>query len=91
MNKPLYKRVALKLSGEALVGDQSFGISPDMIKYVAGEIQSVVELGVQIGIIVGGGIYFAVLRPALTGWTGHRPITWECWPQLSTAWRCRML
>ncbi len=46
------------MSGEALVGDQSFGISPDMIKYVAGEIQSVVELGVQIGIIVGGGNIF---------------------------------
>jgi len=46
------------LSGEALVGDQSFGISPDMIKYVAGEIHSVVELGVQIGIIVGGGNIF---------------------------------
>jgi uridylate kinase len=50
--------VAIKLSGEALVGDQSFGISPDMIKFVAEEIRSVVELGVQIGIIVGGGNIF---------------------------------
>ena len=58
MNKPRYKRIALKLSGEALMGDQSFGISPDMIKYVAGEIQSTVELGVEIGIIVGGGNIF---------------------------------
>ena len=58
MSKPLYKRVAVKLSGEALMGDQSFGISPDMIKYVAGEIRSIVELGVQIGIIVGGGNIF---------------------------------
>lgn len=56
--KPRYKRVAIKLSGEALMGDQSFGISPDMIKYVAGEIRSVAELGVQIGIIVGGGNIF---------------------------------
>jgi uridylate kinase len=46
------------LSGEALMGDQSFGISSDMIKYVAGEIRSVAELGVQIGIIVGGGNIF---------------------------------
>ncbi len=46
------------MSGEALVGDQSFGISPDMIKFVAEEIRSVVELGVQIGIIVGGGNIF---------------------------------
>ncbi len=40
------------------MGEQSFGISPDMIKFVAGEIRSVVELGVQIGIIVGGGNIF---------------------------------
>jgi uridylate kinase len=58
MKKPLYKRVAVKLSGEALMGDQTFGISPDMIKYVAGEIRSIVELGVQIGIVVGGGNIF---------------------------------
>jgi uridylate kinase len=58
VNNPRYKRVAIKLSGEALMGDQGFGISPDMIKYVAGEIRSVVELGVQVGIIVGGGNIF---------------------------------
>ena len=57
-DKPRYKRVAIKLSGEALMGDQGFGISPDMIQYVAGEIRSVAELGVQIGIIVGGGNIF---------------------------------
>jgi uridylate kinase len=58
VDKTRYKRVAIKLSGEALMGDQGFGISPDMIKYVAGEIRSVAELGVQIGIIVGGGNIF---------------------------------
>ncbi len=58
MNRPLYKRIALKLSGEALMGDEDFGISPDMLKYVAREIKSVVDLGVQIGIIVGGGNIF---------------------------------
>ena len=40
------------------MGDQGFGISPDMIKFVAGEIRSVVELGVQVGIVVGGGNIF---------------------------------
>jgi uridylate kinase len=58
VKKPLYKRIALKLSGEALMGDQNFGISPEMIKYVAGEIRSTVELGVQIGVTVGGGNIF---------------------------------
>ncbi len=58
MTKPRYKRVALKLSGEALMGDQGFGISPDMMKYVADEIRAVVDLGVQTAIIVGGGNIF---------------------------------
>ncbi len=40
------------------MGDQEFGISPDMLKYVAGEIKSIVDLGVQIGIVVGGGNIF---------------------------------
>jgi uridylate kinase len=58
VNQPLYRRIALKLSGEALMGNEDFGISPDMLKYVALEIKSVVEQGVQIGIIVGGGNIF---------------------------------
>jgi uridylate kinase len=55
---PRYNRIAVKLSGEALMGAQSFGISPDMIQYVAAEIKTVVNLGVQIGLIVGGGNIF---------------------------------
>ena len=48
----------LKLSGEALMADQEFGIDPDMLQYVAGEIKSIVDLGVQTGIVVGGGNIF---------------------------------
>jgi uridylate kinase len=48
----------LKLSGEALMGDQGFGISPDILKYVAGEIQSVYDMGVELAIVVGGGNIF---------------------------------
>jgi uridylate kinase len=58
VSQPQYKRITLKLSGEALMGDQEFGISPDMLKYVAGEIKSIVDLGVQTGIVVGGGNIF---------------------------------
>ncbi|MFZ0131614.1 MAG: UMP kinase [Desulfobacterales bacterium] len=58
MPQARYKRVLLKLSGEALMGDQSFGIDPEMIKYVAEEIQSAFELGVQLAIVVGGGNIF---------------------------------
>ena len=58
MSQPLYKRITLKLSGEALMGDQDFGISPDMLSYVAKEIKSIVDLGVQTSIVVGGGNIF---------------------------------
>jgi len=53
-----YKRVVIKLSGEALMGNQEFGIAPDMIRYVAEEIRSVATLGVQVAIVVGGGNIF---------------------------------
>ena len=58
MTKPKYRRVLLKISGEALMGDQGYGISPDMIKYVAREIKRVVELGVELALVVGGGNIF---------------------------------
>lgn len=58
MATPNYKRILLKLSGEALMGDQGFGISPDMIKFVADEIRSIYDLGVQVAIVVGGGNIF---------------------------------
>ncbi|QTA88960.1 UMP kinase [Desulfonema magnum] len=58
MALPQFKRILLKLSGEALMGDHSFGISPQMIQYVADEIGSIVGLGVETAIVVGGGNIF---------------------------------
>lgn len=58
MTAPRYKRVLLKLSGEALMGGQAYGISPDMLQYVAAEIQSVVDMGIQVAVVVGGGNIF---------------------------------
>lgn len=58
MSSPKYKRILVKLSGEALMGDQSYGISPEMIDYLAGELRSVYDLGVQIALVVGGGNIF---------------------------------
>ena len=58
MPAPKYKRILVKLSGEALMGDQSFGINPEMINYVAGEVRSVYDLGVQIALVIGGGNIF---------------------------------
>jgi len=53
-----YKKVLVKISGEALMGEQDYGISPDMLNYVAKEILSIVDLGVQLAIVVGGGNIF---------------------------------
>lgn len=53
-----YQRVLLKLSGEALLGDQSYGIAPEMIQYYASEIRDVVRLGVQLAVVIGGGNIF---------------------------------
>jgi uridylate kinase len=53
-----YGRVLLKLSGEALIGDARFGISPEVLGYVAGEVEATVALGVQLAIVVGGGNIF---------------------------------
>ncbi|HDQ03528.1 MAG TPA: UMP kinase [Deltaproteobacteria bacterium] len=56
--KPLYKRILLKLSGESLLGNRAFGIDSGVAKFIAQEIKSVSDLKVQIGIVVGGGNIF---------------------------------
>ena len=56
--KPFYKRVLLKLSGEALMGDQGYGIEPDTITRIASEAKDVHDLGVELAIVVGGGNIF---------------------------------
>lgn len=58
MAEAKYKRILLKLSGEALMGKQSFGIESEMINYVADEVASLHEMGVQIALVVGGGNIF---------------------------------
>ncbi len=52
---PVYRRILLKLSGEILAGEEGFGIDPNVISGLVSEIQGVVELGVQLGIVIGGG------------------------------------
>jgi uridylate kinase len=56
--KPRYKRVLLKLSGEALAGDKAFGISPEIIERIANEIKVVHQMGVEVAIVLGGGNIF---------------------------------
>ncbi|WP_220718380.1 UMP kinase [Agarivorans litoreus] len=56
--KPAYRRILLKLSGEALMGDEGFGIDPKVLDRMALEIKELVELGIQVGLVIGGGNLF---------------------------------
>ncbi|MGL5043402.1 MAG: UMP kinase [Plesiomonas sp.] len=56
--KPAYQRILLKLSGEALQGSEGFGIDPSVLDRMAQEIKELVELGVQVGVVIGGGNLF---------------------------------
>jgi len=62
-----YKRVLLKLSGEALMGETDFGISTEILNYVAGEVKQVVEMGVEVGLVLGAGNIFRGVAGASKG------------------------
>lgn len=62
-----YTRVLLKLSGEALMGDASYGISPEMLQYVTQEIKGIVDLGVQTSLVIGAGNIFRGVSGASAG------------------------
>ena len=64
---PQYKRILLKLSGEALQGDQGYGIDPETCSRIASEISDVAKLGLQISIVVGGGNIFRGLKASQAG------------------------
>src|SRR5512135_2371282 len=66
-NKPKYTRILLKLSGEALMGEDSYGINRDVIERIVGEIGEVVGLGVQVAVVIGGGNIFRGVAPAAEG------------------------
>ncbi len=58
MKKPRYKRILVKFSGEAMMGERPFGIDPKFLSYLAGEIKEAIKTGVQIAIVPGGGNIF---------------------------------
>ncbi len=67
MSKPAYQRILLKLSGEALMGDDSYGINRATITRIVNEVKEVVDLGVQVGVVIGGGNIFRGVAPAAAG------------------------
>ena len=67
MAKPAFSRVLLKVSGEALAGDQSYGIEPEFLNRVASQIVDLVNAGVQVAIVIGGGNIFRGMAVAAKG------------------------
>ena len=65
--RPRYGRILLKLSGEALLGDRSYGVDPAFCSFIAGQIATVHATGVQVGIVVGGGNIFRGLAASASG------------------------
>jgi len=64
---PKYKRILLKLSGESLMGDKSFGMDPKVIEQYARDIKGIVELGVQVALVIGGGNIYRGMNEKDTG------------------------
>ncbi len=62
-----YKRILLKLSGEALMGDKSYGIDSTTAQFIASEIKKIVDLGVQVAIVIGGGNIFRGVEASVKG------------------------
>ncbi|HQR51330.1 MAG TPA: UMP kinase [Methylophilaceae bacterium] len=67
MTAPAFKRILLKLSGEALMGEDSYGINRATIERIVKEIKEVVDLGVEVAVVIGGGNIFRGVAPAAAG------------------------
>ena len=67
MAKPAYKRILLKLSGEALMGDDAYGINRGTITDIVKQIKAVADLGVEVAVVIGGGNIFRGVAPAAEG------------------------
>jgi uridylate kinase len=65
--RPVYRRIVLKLSGEALAGSQGYGIDPPVLDRIGAEVREVTELGVQVAIVIGGGNIFRGIAASAGG------------------------
>lgn len=80
-SKPLYKRILLKISGEALMGDTEYGLDPKVLLRLGNEVKEIIELGVEVGVVLGGGNLF---RGAALSETGLDRITGDHMGMLAT-------
>ena len=80
MSTNKYKRILLKLSGEALEGSQGYGIDPEQVLDYAKEIKQVVAMGVEVAIVIGGGNIYRGAVAERQAWIGYKATIWVCWP-----------
>lgn len=78
-----FKRILLKLSGESLMGEQRYGIDEKRLAEYAEQIKEVHDMGVQIGIVIGGGNIFRGLSGAGKDSTASKATRWACAPRSS--------
>ena len=78
MSKPKYNRVVLKLSGEALAGEQGFGINPAVIKSVAEQVKEIAELDVEVAVVVVAVTFGVGKLEVKWAWIVQGQITWAC-------------
>ena len=83
MEKPVYHRVLLKISGEALAGDKHSGLDFEVIGQVCDAIKRCLDMGVQVGLVVGGGNFGGAPRTAAAAkWSAAALTISECWRPL---------
>ena len=80
-SEPRYKRVLLKLSGEALAGDRGFGIEPEVVDRITDEIRAITAMGVELGLVIGGG---NIVRGAMASRKGMDRVQADYMGMLST-------
>jgi uridylate kinase len=85
MNAPSYRRILLKLSGEALMGKENYGIDPAVLGALADEVIEVARIGIQVGVVIGGGNIF---RGAGLAATGMDRVTGDHMGMLATVMNC---
>ena len=84
-----YRRVLLKLSGEAMAGEQGFGISPPVVDRLTEQVKAVQAMGVALGLVIGGGNIVRGTRASKEGMDRVSSDYMGCLPRSSTPWPCR--
>ena len=90
MEPKKFKRVVLKLSGEALAGEKGYGIDPAVVDSVAKQIKETVRNGLQVAVVVGGGNIWRGLSGSSRGMDRATADYMGCWRRSSILWRYRM-